>query len=187
MWILIAIFAAWGAFFLAAVGYFIYVYNRLISIRNQVKKYWSTVDTFLRQRHEELKKISPICEQDIQYERNVLQDVANATMQAENACTSDNMQEINQSERAIRNSLLNLMAVVENYPSLKESPSFLQLQQQLSDLDKKIYESSEQYNQSVNRYNVKIQKFPTIIIARQFAFNPMEFMHFDVASNSNPS
>jgi len=183
MWVLIAIIAAWGVFFLLSVGYFIYVYNRLVSVRNQVKKDWSIVDALLKQRHEELKKINPICEQDIQYERNVLQDVENATMQAENACASDNMLEINQSERAIKNSLLNLIAVVENYPNLKESPSFLQLQQQLSDLENKIYESSEQYNQSVNGYNVKIQKFPTIIIARQFAFNPMEFMHFDIVSN----
>ena len=177
MWAFIAIFAACGVFFLLSVGYFIYVYNRLVIIRNQVKKDWLTVDALLKQRNEELKKINPICEQDIQYERNVLQDVENATMQSENACASDNMLDINQSERAIKNSLLNLMAVVENYPNLKESPPFSQLQQQLSDLENKIYESSEQYNQSVNRYNIKIQKFPAIIIARQFAFTPMALMY----------
>ncbi len=187
MWVLIAIFAAWGVFFLLSVGYFVFVYNRLVSIRNQVKKDWSMVNALLKQRHEELKKINPICEQEIQYERNVLQDVKNATMQAENACASDDMIDIKQSEHAIKNSLLNLMAVVENYPSLKESPSFLQLQQQLGNLENRIYESSEQYNQNVNRYNVKIQKFPTIIIARQFAFTPVEFMHADVVSNQAKS
>lgn len=175
MWGLIEmILAVWGAFFLIALGSFIYIYNRLISMRNQVKKYWSIADLLLKQWHEELRKINYICNKDIQYERSVLQDVENVTIQAEIALASGNVTDINQSERAIKNSLLNFMAVVENYPDVKTNPSFVQLQQLLSDLERKIYESSEQYNQSANHYNVKIQKFPTIIIARQFMFNPAD-------------
>src|SRR5690606_22988046 len=80
-----------------------------------------------------------------------------------------------QANNTLTDTLKSLFAVAENYPDLKASQNFLNLQDELTDTENKIAYSRQFYNSNVLAYNTKIQQFPAMFIARQFNFTETEF------------
>ena len=161
------------------IGYFISLYNSLVRLKNNVKKAWSNISVLLKQRHDELPKLIDACKAYMQHEKSVLENITNARTQAQKAHESGKISDINKAESLVGKSLMNFMAVAENYPDLKANTSFQQFQQRISSLEDQIADRRELYNQTANSFNTAIQQFPAVLIASKMSFTAVDLLKFD--------
>lgn len=152
---------------LGTVGYVISIYNGLVRLRNNIDKSWSNIDVLLKQRFDELPKLVEVCRGYMEHERQTLEAVIKARSLLSSARSEG---EVIQSENAISQALKSLFAVVENYPNLKADASFRQLQNRISELEDQIADRREFFNESVNLFNIRLQQFPDLLVARSFHF-----------------
>ena len=164
-----------------SILYVIAIYNRLVSLKHNVKKAWGNIDVLLAQRHDELPKLIETCKQYMGYEKDTLEKVIAARGQVANARSSQDMGALGQAEGALRMGLGQLFALVENYPDLKANETFQHLQSRISGLENGIADRREFYNESVNIYNVGIEQFPDVLIARMFNYQESKLLEFDAA------
>lgn len=151
---------------LAVVGVFIYfitIYNSLVRLRNDMDKAWSNIDVLLKQRHDELPKLIETCRGYMQYEQKTFQLIVEARTAFLKATT---VPEKAQADNLISGALKTLFAVSENYPELKANNNFLQLQKRISELEERIADRREFFNDDVNTYNIRIQQLPDVFVAR---------------------
>jgi LemA protein len=150
---------------LIVVGLFAYlitIYNSLVRLKNDIDKAWANIDVLLKQRHDELPKLIETCKGYMQYEQKTFQlitDARTAYMRAGSVgekAAADNM---------ITGALKSLFAVSENYPDLKANNNFMLLQKRISELEEKIADRREFFNDDVNTYNIRIQQLPDVFIA----------------------
>ncbi len=170
---------------LALLGYFTLLYNALVTVRNNVKQAWANIDVLLKQRHDELPKLIDACKEYMGYEQNTLQAVITARNSVDVARKDDNTEALGTAEGSMQKSLKSLFALAENYPDLKANNSFLQLQQSISDIETKISERREFYNQNVTLNNTRIEEFPSNIMAHMFHFVPMTLLQIDEADKAD--
>jgi len=143
-------------------AYFITIYNSLVRLKNDIDKAWANIDVLLKQRHDELPKLIETCKGYMQYEQKTFQlitEARTAYMRAGSVgekAAADNM---------ITGALKSLFAVSENYPDLKANNNFMQLQKRISELEEKIADRREFFNDDVNTYNIRIQQVPDVFIA----------------------
>jgi LemA protein len=150
---------------LVVVGIFIYlitIYNSLVRLKNDIDKAWANIDVLLKQRHDELPKLIETCKGYMQYEQKTFQLITEARTAFMKAGT---VGEKAQADNMISGALKSLFAVSENYPELKANNNFMQLQKRISELEEKIADRREFFNDDVNTYNIRIQQFPDVIIA----------------------
>ena len=147
---------------IAAVVYFITVYNSLVRLRNNIDKAWANINVLLKQRHDELPKLIETCKGYMQFEQKTFQLIVEArTAFLKAASVSEKAQADNLASGALKT----LFAVAERYPELKANNNFMQLQGRISELEEKIADRREFYNDSVNTYNIRIQQLPDVFIA----------------------
>ncbi len=108
----------------------------------------------------------------------MLEKVTEARAKAMGAQT---MKEKGEAENFLSQTLKSLFAVVENYPDLKASQNFLELQRELRDTEDKIQAARRFYNSNVRDLNIKIESFPTNIIAKLFGFKKMDLFEIEEA------
>ena len=149
-------------FVLGVVIYFTTIYNSLVRLRNDIDKAWANIDVLLKQRHDELPKLIETCKGYMQYEQKTFQLVVEAR-NAYGRATS--IPEKAQADMMLSGALKTLFAVSENYPDLKANNNFMQLQNRISELEEKIADRREFFNDDVNTYNIRIQQFPDVFIA----------------------
>ncbi|MBF0099593.1 MAG: LemA family protein [Desulfobacterales bacterium] len=149
------------------VYYAIMIYNSLVMLKNNIDKAWSNIDVLLKQRFDELPKLVSVCEGYMQHERKTLELVTKARSMLETASTD---KEKMKAQNAITESLRSLFAVVEQYPDLKADQAFRRLGMRISELEDQIADRREMVNESANLYNIRIEQFPDIIIARFFNY-----------------
>jgi LemA protein len=151
--------------FFVVVGVLIYLvmlYNGLVRLRNDNDKAWANIDVLLKQRHDELPKLIETCKGYMQYEQATLQKV----VEARNAFSkAGSVTEKAQADNMITGALKSLFALSESYPDLKANNNFMQLQSRISELEEKIADRREFYNDDVNTYNIRIQELPDVFIA----------------------
>jgi LemA protein len=150
---------------LAAVGIFVYsiiIYNSLVRLRNDIDKAWANIDVLLKQRHDELPKLIDTCKGYMQYEQKTFQLITEARTAFMKATT---VAEKAQADNLISGALKSLFAVAENYPELKANNNFMQLQGRISELEEKIADRREFFNDDVNTFNIRIQQLPDVFIA----------------------
>ena len=143
--------------------YFIIIYNSLVRLRNDNDKAWSNIDVLLKQRHDELPKLIETCKGYMQYEQRTFQLITEARTAFLKATS---ISEKAQADSLITGALKTLFAVAENYPDLKANNNFLQLQKRISDLEERIADRREFFNDSVNTYNIRMQQLPDVFVAR---------------------
>jgi LemA protein len=151
---------------LVVVGVFVYfitIYNSLVRLRNDIDKAWANIEVLLKQRHDELPKLIETCKGYMQYEQKTFQLVTEARTAFMRANT---VAEKAQADNFITGALKSLFAVAENYPELKANNNFMQLQNRISELEEKIADRREFFNDDVNTYNIRIQQLPDVFIAR---------------------
>lgn len=158
--------------------YGILIYNNFISLRNTVAKNWANIDVLLKQRNSELPKLIETCKEYMSYEQDTLLKVVEARSASLKATELKDIAAIGIAESDLHKSLAKLFALAENYPDLKTNRSFMQLQQRISDLENAIADRREFFNDSVNLYNIRIQQFPDVIVAKMMSFKPAELLKF---------
>jgi LemA protein len=160
------------------IGYAIVLYNGFVQMKNDVDKAWSNIDLLLKQRYDELPKLIKVCEGYMQHEQRTLEAVIKARGQLNAARSQD--QKL-QAENALTETLRSLFMVVERYPQLKADTGFRQLSSRISELEDMIADRRELFNEYVNLYNVRLDQFPDVLVARTFNFTPRTLWRIDPA------
>ncbi len=150
----------------------LYIYNSLVTAKVRISEALSHIDVQLKRRTDLIPNLVETVKGYAKHERELFENVTKARaslMQAKGT------QEKAQANNELSNTLKSLFAVAENYPNLKASDNFKELQEELSDTENKIAYSRQFYNSTVLDYNTKIVKFPSNLFASAFHFQPAEF------------
>lgn len=145
----------------------IIIYNSLVRRRNRVREAWADIDVQLKRRHNLIPNLVEAVKGYMQHERGVLENVTKARTEA---LSAKNPAEREKKENMLTDTLKTLFAVSENYPDLKASANFLDLQREVADAENKIQAARRFYNSNVRDYNTAIQSFPTNLLAGTFKF-----------------
>lgn len=139
------------------------VYNGLISKKNQVDNAYASIDVQLKKRYDLIPNLVQSVKQYMNFESETLEKIVALRSQAgnPNLSTEERVKLDNQISTAVKG----LMVTVENYPDLKSSQNFLQLQGSWNEVEEQIAASRRFYNSSVKNYNDAIQMFPSSIFA----------------------
>jgi LemA protein len=152
------------------------IYNRLVRDNNRVQAGWSDIDVQLKLRHTLVPNLVAATKQYASYEQAVLTTVTELRTQSQNASTMD---ERSSSEEQLGNGLQKLIALVEQYPDLKANENFTKLQDELVEVEEKIQYARRYYNGAVRNFNIAIEQFPNLIIARLFKYQPSSFFQLE--------
>src|SRR5580692_12340913 len=160
------------AFLFAIVGFAVYVvmiFNGLIAVKNDVAKAWANIDILLKQRHDELPNLVEVCKGYMNHERETLEQVTQARSQYQQAVSVDQKA---QDDQGTTSALRGLFAVAENYPQLKANENFLRLQNRITELEERIADRREFFNDDVNTYNTRIGQIPEVFVASYMSLKP---------------
>ena len=152
----------WLGVGILAVLYLIGIYNRLVSLKHGVDKAWANIDVLLKQRHDEIPNLVETVKGYMQHEQQTLLALTQARSASMNAAS------IGQKAAAdlmMTGALRGLFAVAENYPQLKANDNFLRLQARISELEERIADRREFFNDDVNTYNTRIGQIPEVFVA----------------------
>lgn len=158
----------------------IVAYNRLVSLREQVRSGWAQIDVLLKRRHDLIPSLVETVKGYAAHEKTTLQDVIAARNVA--ASARGNPGAISQAEGALGAALGRLFALAESYPDLKANTNFLQLQTELANTENGIGGQRQQYNATVAAYNTALLSFPANLIAGPFGFTPQPFFEIEDAA-----
>lgn len=152
---------------LLAVGWGVSIYNRLINARNQVSNQFANIDVILKQRADQIPQLVTITEKAMEHEKALFTSLSDARQRYFSA---QNMNEKIAASNEMNRALSNLVAIAENYPTLISGEQFTQLQIALSEVENKIAQRREGFNDATTEYNTAIQMFPDSLIANAFRF-----------------
>ena len=160
LWILLGIVAL-------LIVFVIGVYNGLIKLRTRCEEAWSDIDVQLKRRYNLIPNLMETVKGYAAHEKGVFQSVTEARASAMGA---GSVQDKAKAENMLSQTLKSLFAVAEAYPDLKANQNFLELQRELRDTEDKITYSRRFYNTNVRDLNIKVQVFPSNLIANTFRF-----------------
>jgi len=153
------------AFFFFIGGVLIYaviLYNGLVRLRNENDRAWANIDVLLKQRHDEIPNLVETVKGYMQHEQQTLLAVTQARADSMNAASVGQKAV---AELKIASALHSLFAVAENYPQLKANENFLKLQTRITELEERIADRREFFNDDVNTYNTRIGQIPDVFVA----------------------
>ena len=153
---------------LAVVAFIlISMYNRLVSLKNRRENAFADIDVQLRQRHDLVPQLVDTVKGYATHEKELLTKITEARSSAMQAKTID---EKISAENNLASGLQGLKIAVENYPDLKANQNFLQLQEELSDIENKLAAARRFFNSVTAEYNTTVESFPSNLIASKFGF-----------------
>jgi LemA protein len=162
----------------AIVLYAIYIYNRLVSLRQMSEEAWSGIDVQLKRRADLVPNLIETVKGYAAHERGVFEEVTELRTRAQSVPPGD-VEARAKAESALSLGLGRLLAVAENYPELKASANFLQLQEELGSLEGEIQMARRYYNGAVRNLNTTVESFPSNIVAGQFGFAKREYFEIE--------
>jgi len=169
--------------FIGLVLWVIFTYNRLITLRNRTKEAWSDIDVQLKRRYNLIPNLVETVRGYATHERELFEKVTEARTRAMGAQT---MKEHSEAENMLSSTLKTLFAVAENYPQLRASENFLELQKEIRDTEDKVQAARRFYNGNVRDLNIKVEIFPAKIVASVFGFQKMDFFEIEEAAAREP-
>ncbi len=156
--------------------YAIFSYNGLVSLRNRIENAWAQIDVQLKRRYDLIPNLVETVKGYASHERETL----DAVIQARNAgMTAQGPHDQAEAENQITGALKSLFALSEAYPDLKANQNFAQLQEELTGTEGRIAYARQFYNDTVYRYNTKVQSFPANVLANAFRFSEREYFQAD--------
>ena len=156
--------------------YVIVAFNGLVSLRNRIENAWAQIDVQLTRRYDLIPNLVETVKGYAAHERETL----DAVIQARNAgMSAQGPHDQAEAENQITGALKSLFALSEAYPDLKANQNFAQLQEELTGTEGRIAYARQFYNDTVYRYNTKIQSFPANILASMFRFGEREYFQAD--------
>jgi len=171
LWVLILVGVA-AALLLAAV----WLFNRLVRLRNEVDTGWANIDVQLKRRNDLIPNLVEAVKGYAAHERGVFEAVTEARAAVARAASPG---AAGAADAMLGQALGRLLAVAEAYPELQASQNFSELQSELTDTEDKIAAARRYYNATVLAYNTAVQTFPSLVVARSFGFREREFFAAD--------
>jgi len=161
----------------------ILIRNSIIGSRNRVDEAWSGIDVQLKRRHDLVPNLVETVKGYATHEQQTFTRVTEARAEAMKAGTVEATQN---AEAKLSGALADLRAVSENYPNLRATENFQELQRNLNEIEDEIQASRRIYNSNVQSYNTKIQIFPNSMIAGMSNFEAREFFEIETAAEREP-
>ena len=155
-------------------------YNRLVGLRNQVANGWRQIDVQLKRRHDLIPNLVNAVRGSMDFERDTLTAVMEARAKA---LTATGPADAAQKEGQLTQALGRLLAVAENYPTLKSNDNVRMLQEELSSTENKVGFARQFYNDIATKFNTAQQVFPTNLFASTFGFKPAELFEITEAAD----
>jgi LemA protein len=168
--------AAFLLFVAGVVVYTVILYNELVRLRNDNDRAWANIDVLLKQRHDEIPNLVETVKGYMQHEQQTLQAVTQARAAS---MTATSIGQKAQADAMMTGALRGFFAVAENYPQLKANDNFLKLQARISELEDRIADRREFFNDDVNTYNTRIGQIPEVFVASYMTLKPRQL--FQVA------
>jgi len=163
----------------AIIIWIIIIYNLFIRDKNLIKEAWSGIDVQLKRRHNLIPNLVASVRGYSKHERDLFEEI---TEKRAKSTRIENVKEKAAVEADLSGMIKNLFVVVEEYPDLKASQNFLDLQNQLVEIEDQLQYSRRYYNGRVRNYNIRVESFPSNIIAGIFDFKQEEFFEITLAT-----
>jgi LemA protein len=160
------------AFFLFIAGALVYtviLYNGLVRLKNDNDRAWANIDVLLKQRHDEIPNLVETVKGYMQHEQQTLLTVTQARTASMNAAS---IRQKATADLMMTAALRGLFAVSENYPQLRANENFLKLQSRITELEERIADRREFFNDDVNTYNTRIGQIPEVFVASFMSLKP---------------
>ncbi len=164
-------FAAFVLLFAGIAIYAVIVYNGLVRLQNEIGRAWANIDVLLKQRHDEVPNLVACVKGYMDHERETLEAVTAARTASMNAAS---IPQKAQADALMTGALRSFFVVAEGYPQLKADQNFLALQNRISELEERIADRREFFNDDVNTYNTRIAQLPEIFLARLMKLQPRQ-------------
>jgi LemA protein len=161
--------AAFLLFVVGVVVYTVILYNELVRLRNDNDRAWANIDVLLKQRHDEIPNLVETVKGYMLHEQQTLQAVTQARAASMNATSIGQKA---QADAMMTGALRGFFAVAENYPQLKANDNFMKLQARISELEDRIADRREFFNDDVNTYNTRIGQIPEVFVASYMSLKP---------------
>ena len=158
-------------------------YNKLVKSRMQTKEAWSQIDVQLKRRNDLLPNLIETVKGYSKYEGATLEKVTELRSQI---ATASSPAEVMKASDALTRQISGIFALAENYPDLKANSTFAQLQEELTNTENKISYSRQLYNSVVSNYNVKLETFPSNLVAAVFDFKAAVFLQISEEEKAAP-
>ncbi len=159
------------AIVIVVVVWVIAVFNGLVTLKNRAKEAFADIDVQLKRRHDLIPNLVETVKGYAAHERELFEKVTKARA---NAMGASGIKEKADAENILSSTLKSLFAVAENYPNLKASENFLELQRELTDTEDKIQAARRFYNTNVRDLNIKIESFPANVVAKALGFKEID-------------
>jgi LemA protein len=179
-WVVVVVIV--GAVLLLALA-LVVLYNRLVRLRNRAENAWAQVDVQLRRRYDLVPNLVETVKGYAAHERATFEEVTQARTAAQQASSVGQQAE---AENALTAAIGRLFAVAEDYPELRASENFQQLQGQLEETEGKIAVARQIYNDSVLTYDNALETVPTNVVAGVFNFEPRAYFELEEPAREPP-
>jgi len=176
-WILLAVLVL-------LMFWLIFIYNGLVSIRNDTQSSWKQIDVQLKRRHDLIPNLVQTVKGVMEFEQDTLEKVISARAKAVSASTPAAKAE---AENMLTQTLGKLFAVMESYPDLKSNRNVMQLQEELTSTENCIAFARQLYNDLIANFRTKIQIFPNNIVSSMFNFQSKEYFGADETARAVPA
>ena len=165
-------------------------YNSLITADQNVKKVWGNVETNYQRRTDLYNSVIKVVEGSANFEKSLLKDVVDARARATSINVDINDQQsldrFQQAQGQLQTSFGRLLATVEAYPDIKTTKAFQDFQTQIEGTENRINVARQDFNASVQNYNLRVKRFPNNIFAGLFGYREKPFYKSDAGSQNAP-
>lgn len=152
----------------------IVTYNRFISLRRFKDEAWSGIAVQLKRRHDLAPNLLNLVKRYAQHEKALLEEITR-----QRSILQGNPQQIADKERQYSGTLSRIFALAEAYPELKANENFLSLQQTLTEIEEQLQMARRYFNGTVRNFNILVESFPSLLLARLFNFKAESFFELD--------
>lgn len=157
------------------ITFLISTYNKLVMLKNNSQKAFANIDVVLKQRADEVPNLVRTVKATAVNENTILKELI--TLRSQYLSTHESNEKMKIADH-MDGKLKSFMITAENYPEIKSSQSFLELQKRLSELEDIIADRREYFNDSINLYNTGIEVFPDFLFAKMMNYQKMEMLQF---------
>ena len=165
-------------------------YNGLVSTDQGVKKVWGNVETNYQRRTDLYSSVIKTIEGSANFEKSTLKEVLEARSKATQIKVDINdpasLEAYQKAQANLQGSFSRLMAVAENYPNLKTTDAFRDFQTQIEGTENRINVARQDYNKAIEDYNLRVKRFPGVILARLFGYTDKPYYKADEGTEKAP-
>ncbi|MCU0332448.1 MAG: LemA family protein [Ignavibacteriaceae bacterium] len=164
---------------LSIIVWAIFTYNLFVRDKNLIKEAWSGIDVQLKRRHNLIPNLVASVQGYSKHEKTLFENI---TQKRSEAVKVESIKEKAPAESDLSGMLKNLFVAVENYPDLKASENFLTLHNQLVEIEDQLQYARRYYNGAVRNYNIRVESFPSNVVAAIFNFKQDNFFEITLAT-----